>query len=181
MNIVDVKEMVMKLFVRIGCFLISIAVVVHFFWSLQVYKSRMQIQADVIADNKDQIIQLDSQVAGYQEIILSLCRSGKQVDLGYFTVTAYEPDISCRPFNDGITSVGLPAGRGIVAVDPRIIPYGAVIYIPDLHEYFFAADTGAAMKKQRGRNVDLLLRSVDEAKAFGRKRLKVELIRLGRR
>ncbi len=39
------------------------------------------------------------------------------------TATAYEPSaVSCGIYADGITAIGLKAGPGIIAVDPRVIP-----------------------------------------------------------
>jgi uncharacterized protein YabE (DUF348 family) len=51
----------------------------------------------------------------------------------------------------GITSMGLQAGRGIVAVDPRVINMGSTIYVPGYGEGF-VGDTGGQII---GRRVDL--------------------------
>ena len=104
----------------------------------------------------------------------------RRMPLGIFNVTAYDPVESCKPFDDGITSVGLPVGMGIAAVDPKVIPYGSVLYIPELERYFFASDTGAAMKRGNGKNLDILMPTVKDALNFGRKRLKVELVTLAK-
>ncbi len=52
---------------------------------------------------------------------------------------------------------------GIAAVDPGVIPYGSILYLPEFKRYFFASDTGSAMKKGNGRNIDLLVSTVAEA------------------
>ena len=67
---------------------------------------------------------------------------------------------------------------GVAAVDPSVIPYGSVLYLPDLERYFLACDTGFAMGKGDGKNIDILMQTVEEALEFGRKQLKVELIDL---
>ena len=72
-------------------------------------------------------------------------------------------------------------GMGIAAVDPKVVPYGSVLYIPELERYFFASDTGAAMKRGNGKNLDILMPTVEEALEFGKKRLKVELVTLAKR
>jgi uncharacterized protein YabE (DUF348 family) len=44
----------------------------------------------------------------------------------------------------GITSTGVPVTKGIVAVDPSVIPYGTRMYIPG-YGFAVAADTGGAI------------------------------------
>ncbi len=51
----------------------------------------------------------------------------------------------------GYTRLGLPMRRGIVAVDPRVIPLRSRVYVPG-YGIGFAADTGGAIK---GRRIDL--------------------------
>lgn len=71
-------------------------------------------------------------------------------------VTYYWPGNGGQVGN--ITSTGKPAVCGkSVAVDPRIIPYGSKIEIPDMKKTFIAKDTGSAVRnrtasKRLGRN-----------------------------
>lgn len=51
----------------------------------------------------------------------------------------------------GITATGVPVDRGIVAVDPSVIPLGTRMYIPG-YGYAVAADTGGGI---RGNMIDL--------------------------
>lgn len=51
----------------------------------------------------------------------------------------------------GITRLGLPMRRGIVAVDPRVIPLGTYVYVPGYGKGY-AADTGSRIL---GRRIDL--------------------------
>jgi 3D (Asp-Asp-Asp) domain-containing protein len=44
----------------------------------------------------------------------------------------------------GITASGVPVVRGIVAVDPRVIPLGSRLYIPG-YGFAVAADTGGGI------------------------------------
>jgi uncharacterized protein YabE (DUF348 family) len=48
----------------------------------------------------------------------------------------------------GITGTGLPAGYGIVAVDPRVINFFTRLYVPE-YGVGLAADAGGAIKGQR--------------------------------
>lgn len=82
----------------------------------------------------------------------------------YARLSAYTPGPeSCAPYDDGITSIGLRAGYGIAAVDPRIIPIGSTIYIPG-YGYALAADVGGAIK---GHRIDLCFYKVTVAREFG--------------
>lgn len=73
---------------------------------------------------------------------------------------------------NGITAIGLRAKKGIVAVDPRVIPLGTKLYIPGYGEAL-AADTGGWVK---GNRIDLVFESLEECYRFGRRRLKVYLV-----
>ena len=65
----------------------------------------------------------------------------------------------------GITASGRPAGHGIVAVDPRVIPLGTRMYIPG-YGHAVAGDTGGAI---RGKRIDLGFESNAQAFQFGRR------------
>jgi 3D (Asp-Asp-Asp) domain-containing protein/peptidoglycan hydrolase CwlO-like protein len=73
---------------------------------------------------------------------------------------------------NGITAIGLRARKGIIAVDPRVIPLGTRIYIPGYGEAL-AADTGGWIK---GNRVDLCFESREECYRYGRRRIKIYLI-----
>lgn len=146
------------------------------------YEAKIEkLQARLLMDVCEQsarVAHLAGEIQGYQTALLTFSRRGKRRSLGTFTATAYDPVESCKPFDDGFTSTAIPVGMGVAAVDPSAIPYGSILYLPELERYFFASDTGAAMRKGNGRNIDLLVPTVKEALAFGRRNVKVELIDL---
>ena len=79
------------------------------------------------------------------------------------------------PFDDGqsgITYTGIPAKRGIVAVDPRVIPLGTRVFIPG-YGVALAADTGGYIKGER---IDLCIEDYNEAIQFGRRNLEVYIL-----
>lgn len=84
-----------------------------------------------------------------------------------FTVTRYLPrSPKYGKFDDGITSTLIradPKAR-IVAVDPKLIPYGSWVWIEDLG-WFRAEDCGVNIK---GFRLDLLTATEHEALGFGR-------------
>ncbi len=73
---------------------------------------------------------------------------------------------------DGITASGISATRGIVAVDPNVIPLGTRLYIPGYGEAL-AADTGGAIQ---GARIDLVMESYGEAMSFGRREVEVYVL-----
>lgn len=153
-----------------------------YMWVSHDYEVKMEkTQARLLMDMSEQTAKaarFEGEIQGYRNLISTFSKKGRRKPLGTFTVTAYDPIESTKPFDDGVTSKAIPAGMGVAAVDPGVIPYGSVLYLPDYEKYFFASDTGAAMKKGDGRNIDLLMPTVGEAREFGRRRLKVELIDL---
>ena len=76
--------------------------------------------------------------------------------------TAYTADCyGCS----GITKIGMPAGHGVVAVDPSVIPLGTRLYIPG-YGSAVAGDTGGAI---HGNRIDLGFNSNSDAMHFGRR------------
>lgn len=73
----------------------------------------------------------------------------------------------------GYTATGYRAGRGIVAVDPRVIPLGTKLFIPG-YGFAIAGDTGGAIV---GNRIDLGFNSYSDAIQFGRRPIKVYTLR----
>jgi 3D (Asp-Asp-Asp) domain-containing protein len=87
--------------------------------------------------------------------------------------SAYTPHRSGGGTGTGRTATGLPAGYGLVAVDPRVIPLGTVLYIEG-YGMAIAADTGRSI---RGRKIDLCFATRQQAIQFGRRTVRVHLLR----
>jgi 3D (Asp-Asp-Asp) domain-containing protein/septal ring factor EnvC (AmiA/AmiB activator) len=73
---------------------------------------------------------------------------------------------------DGITATGLRARKGVVAVDPRVIPLGTKLYIEGYGEAQ-AADTGGWIK---GNRIDLCFDSLQECMVYGRRNIYIYLV-----
>ena len=73
----------------------------------------------------------------------------------------------------GITRSGVPAGHGVVAVDPAVIPLGTRLFIPG-YGAAVAGDTGGAIV---GRHIDLGFNSLADALEFGRRAIVVYVLR----
>ena len=72
----------------------------------------------------------------------------------------------------GHTSVGLYPKRGIVAVDPRVIPYYTKMYIPG-YGMAIAGDTGGAIV---GTRIDLFMDSLHECYQWGRRDVEIYIL-----
>lgn len=83
-------------------------------------------------------------------------------------------------YNDGYTATGVAAVPGdgsidrphLVAVDPSAIPLKSLLYLEG-YGFARAEDTGAAIK---GKSIDILFAKHEEARIFGRQRLKIYLL-----
>jgi 3D (Asp-Asp-Asp) domain-containing protein len=84
--------------------------------------------------------------------------------------TAYYP--GPRNYGGGVgarTATGMLAQRGVVAVDPSVIPLGTRVYVEGYGDAI-AADTGGAI---RGKRIDLCFNTYEEAIQFGRRQVTV--------
>lgn len=73
------------------------------------------------------------------------------------------------PYGGAPSYIGMPLQRGVVAVDPNVIPMGSRLYIEGYGEAI-AADQGGAIK---GNRIDLFMDSKYEAKTWGIRSVKV--------
>jgi len=91
-------------------------------------------------------------------------------DMDNFKATAY-----CIT---GITKSGVPVAPGHVAADPRIIPLGSMIYVesPLMSGLYQVTDTGRLIK---GKIIDIFIPSYRRSMEFGRRDVKVKVLRYG--
>ena len=95
------------------------------------------------------------------------------------TATAYYPGPeSCYPFDDGFTAIGDIAGKGCIAIDDKNGPLrmGQMIYIEG-YGRGKCNDRGSAIKDWK---IDLCFDTLEEAREWGRKLVKVYLIEGGK-
>ncbi len=96
---------------------------------------------------------------------INISRGGRGVTM---LATAYAPGTGGAGWR---TATGTGVYKGIVAVDPRVIPLGTRLYI-DGYGPAIAADTGGAIK---GNRIDLGFSSGAEAIQFGRRSVVVHI------
>jgi uncharacterized protein YabE (DUF348 family) len=107
-------------------------------------------------------------------------RYDKVLDMRATAYTASFKDTGKSPGDPGfgITRTGIRAKKGVIAVDPRVIPLGSRVYVevagstPD-YGYAVAADTGGAIK---GNLIDLYYDSQDFVDRWGVKKVKVYIL-----
>jgi len=73
----------------------------------------------------------------------------------------------------GSTALGVPVGKGIVAVDPKLIPLGTKLHVPG-YGPGLAADVGYAIK---GRIIDLWFPTRAKARQWGRRTVTITVYR----
>jgi len=91
--------------------------------------------------------------------------------------TAYDPGPASTGKSPGhpaygITATGMRATYGVVAVDPRVIPFYTRLYIPG-YGYAIAADTGGDIQ---GNRIDLFYPTYAEAIQWGRRTVPVYIL-----
>ena len=89
-----------------------------------------------------------------------------------FSATAY-----CKGI---VTASGVPVQSGVAAADPELLPVGSVVEVDSLPQkyngIYTVMDTGPAVQ---GRQVDIYMWNCNEALQFGRKRIRLTVLRLG--
>src|SRR3954465_14121068 len=89
-----------------------------------------------------------------------------------FSATAY-----CKGI---VTASGVPVQSGVAAADPELLPVGSVVELDSLPQkysgIYTVMDTGPAVQ---GRQIDVYMWNCNEALTFGRKPIRVTVLRLG--
>jgi len=79
----------------------------------------------------------------------------------------------------GKTASGTHTRPGVVAADPNVLPLGSRIRVYGADAYsgeYTVTDTGGSIK---GREIDIFIPDVEEARRFGRRQVDVEILQSG--
>lgn len=87
--------------------------------------------------------------------------------------TAYDPSAGRGKYATGRTKMGIRARYGVVAVDPRVIPLGTMVYVEG-YGLAYACDVGSAIK---GNKIDICLNTYAECIRFGRRKVRVHILK----
>lgn len=91
----------------------------------------------------------------------------------HMVATGYSQSVE-EGTEDGVTYTGLPVDTGMIAVDPKVIPLGTILWVEG-YGYGIAADIGGVIK---GNHIDLFFHSKEEAFDWGVREVKVVIISL---
>ena len=125
------------------------------------FQSSSGLKADGIVD-KETLLYLGR--AGSAEFNPS--RSSRSMTMNASAYSAYDPG------NSHYTFGGSYLRKGLVAVDPNVIPLGTRLFIPG-YGYAVADDIGGAIK---GNKIDIAFDTHSEAMQFGRQRITVYIL-----
>lgn len=114
--------------------------------------------------------QLQHQTEVYTQLMIDKQPDIKEfpnLKMGKFNLSWYSPkELGKSSASQLRTSTGtIPKEGRTIAVDPKVIPYGSIVYIQD-YGYFIAEDCGGAIKQNR---IDIFTNSHEKAIKEGRK------------
>lgn len=136
--------------------------------------SRQEVSAETLSDPVDEIIEYGPESV-WQLGVVPASAPTNYTRVAEFTATAYDASPADNGQWAGKTSTGMPLTYGVVAVDPRVIPYGTKMYIESVdgkykYGYAIAGDCGGAIK---GNKVDLFFESRSMCYEFGRRAVRI--------
>ncbi len=131
--------------------------------------SRKLIKEEVVKNSKTKIVAI-----GTKEILQTTSRGDQIVNEFYAEATAYTA--YCNGCN-GYTATGIDLRANpnikVIAVDPSVIPLGPKVWVEG-YGYAIAADTG---KNIKGKRIDLFFPTKTDAYRWGRKTVKIRILK----
>lgn len=157
--------------------------------------SNRYFSKDVLAKYHTWIAQWTSNCTYKEHYIMWQCSDNyyignKRYDLNKLYIDKYNYDIQSSKIEyeemtvsataysgDGITSTMIKPKWGVIAVDPRVIPYGSIVYIPYFNKYFVAEDCGGGIK---GKKIDIFMDSEAKCRQWGVRKIKIKIVKGGK-
>jgi 3D (Asp-Asp-Asp) domain-containing protein/Skp family chaperone for outer membrane proteins len=130
-------------------------------------RSRQLATEDSLQELQDSAVQIRAKMDELQPPSRAATRGSLRM-----LASGYCPCAKCCGQNNGKTATGLPAGKGVVAVDPKVIPLGTKLYISEYGEAI-AGDIGG---KIVGNRIDLGFDSHSQANAWGKRYVVVDIL-----
>lgn len=151
------------------------------------YENGVEVSREVVSTvvTKEPVIKIveygtDETVSA--EISADSSSDAPKLEYSYYIdceATAYDLSPEENGGYAGQSATGVPLDKGVIAVDPKVIPLGSRVYIEAIdgswsYGYAVAADTGGAIK---GKRVDLCYRTQKECIQFGRRACRVYILK----
>jgi len=136
-------------------------------------RAPQQIESVAPVDSQPPRLEVDAEKAAKPDFLSTLdVDSLSNADLVDFHATAY-----CLK---GRTASGVNARPGMIAADPNVLPLGTVVHLRAgrYTGVYTVADTGGRI---RGRRVDVYVESQREAVEFGRRQIKLKVLKSAKR
>lgn len=149
-----------------------------------VFENGKQMQKKLVSDKvvlmpRDRIVEVGT-IANFTTSRGEVVRYRKVLNMKASAYTSSYADTGKKPGTKGfgITSTGLSVKKGIIAVDPRVIPLGSKVYIETAgrgidYGFAVAADTGSSIK---GNKIDVYLETRNAALSWGVRRVTVYIL-----
>lgn len=137
------------------------------------------IQTDIISENILKNPTTEIKLVGTKVNNANFNISNGTINDGNGNIYSYKTVLSgvCTAYHErpgARTSTGKIAKRGLVAVNPKQIPYGTKLFIPG-YGVCVAEDTGGAMRKGHAM-IDLYMDSEQECRNFGRRTKQIYIL-----
>ena len=132
--------------------------------------SRELVRETILANPVEEIVEYGPESV-WELGVVPASRPTRYSRVERYTATAYDASPADNGIWAGKTSTGMPLVYGVIAVDPRVIPYGTKLYIESVdgqfkYGYAIAGDCGGAIK---GKKVDLFFPNRSTCYKFGRR------------
>lgn len=141
--------------------------------------ARHLVKDTIIGNPLDAIVEIGT-VISYKTSRGDMIRYNKVIDMSATAYTSSYVDTGKSPGDKGfgITCTGMKARRGVIAVDPSVIPLGTRVYVETAgriadYGYAVAGDIGGAIK---GNIIDLYYEDGSMVKNWGRRKVKVYIL-----
>jgi len=141
---------------------------------------RELVKDSIVMNPVDKIVELGT-VLNYKTARGDVIRYEKVLNMRATAYTSSFKDTGKNPGDPGfgITYTGIKARKGVIAVDPKVIPLGTKVYVevagstPD-YGFAIAADIGGAIK---GDLIDLYFEDQETVDRWGVKKVKVYILK----
>ncbi|MGJ0847452.1 3D domain-containing protein [Tissierella praeacuta] len=150
------------------------------------YLTQLKIYYEELIKLQEELeVNLNFQIEILENDLTKLQEENEQLRTIRAKLTAYSPldnrDGQQAEGNPNRTSIGKQVSRGIVAADPRKLPYGTKLEIPDWG-VVEVGDTGAALRNDdKNIRIDLFHSTYKDAMKFGVKDTEVKILEWGAR